>query len=89
MFRFQMCLEFSVFKKLRPGGAGALLIPALGRQIQVDLCELEASLVYRVSSRTLGLHSQTLSPKKEKEKKKKNPEDSDKYFGIWIKLMGF
>jgi hypothetical protein len=28
------------------------LIPALGRQRQADLCELEASLVYRVSSRT-------------------------------------
>jgi hypothetical protein len=27
------------------------LIPALGRQRQVDLCELEASLVYRVISR--------------------------------------
>jgi hypothetical protein len=29
-----------------------LLTPALGRQRQVDLCEFEASLVYRVSSRT-------------------------------------
>jgi hypothetical protein len=28
------------------------LIPALGRQRQVDLCEFEASLVYRMSSRT-------------------------------------
>ena len=28
------------------------LIPALGRQRQVDLCESEASLVYRASSRT-------------------------------------
>ena len=27
------------------------LIPALGRQRQVNLCEFEASLVYRVSSR--------------------------------------
>jgi hypothetical protein len=27
------------------------LIPALERQRQVDLCELKASLVYRVSSR--------------------------------------
>jgi hypothetical protein len=30
----------------------SLLIPALGRQTQVDLCELEASLVYRESFRT-------------------------------------
>ena len=28
------------------------LIPALGRQRQVDLSEFEASLVYKVSSRT-------------------------------------
>ena len=28
------------------------LIPALGRQRQVNLCEFEANLVYRVSSRT-------------------------------------
>jgi hypothetical protein len=28
------------------------LIPALGRQRQADLCEFEASLVYRESSRT-------------------------------------
>ena len=27
------------------------LIPAFGRQRQVDLCDLEASLVYRASSR--------------------------------------
>ena len=31
---------------------GAPLIPALGRQRQVDFCEFEANLVYRVSSRT-------------------------------------
>ena len=29
------------------------LIPALRRQRQVDLCEFEASLVYRASSRTV------------------------------------
>ena len=28
------------------------LIPALGRQRQADICELEASLVYRVRSKT-------------------------------------
>ena len=31
---------------------GIPLIPALGRQRQVDLCEFKASLVYRVVSRT-------------------------------------
>ena len=30
------------------------LIPTLRRQRQADLCEFEASLVYRVSSRTLS-----------------------------------
>jgi hypothetical protein len=29
-----------------------VVVPALGRQRQEDLCEFEASLVYRVSSRT-------------------------------------
>ena len=29
-----------------------LLIPALGRQRQADLCEFENSLLYRASSRT-------------------------------------
>ena len=28
------------------------MIPALGRQKQADLCEFEASLVYKASSRT-------------------------------------
>jgi hypothetical protein len=33
------------------------LIPALGKQRQVDVCEFKASLVYRVSSRaTLKNH---------------------------------
>ena len=31
-----------------------LLIPALGRQRQEDLCQFEANLVYKVSSRTAG-----------------------------------
>ena len=30
------------------------LIPALGRQKQADLCEFEASLMYRASSRTIS-----------------------------------
>jgi hypothetical protein len=39
-------------KKSRPGGGGTCLgIPALGRQRQ-QISEFEASLVYRVSSRT-------------------------------------
>ena len=45
--------DFREGKKERGrGGRKQPLIPALGRQRQVDLCEFEASLVYRVSSRT-------------------------------------
>ena len=36
---------------------------ALGRQRQVDLCEFEASLVYRVSSRTAGVYRKPLPSK--------------------------
>jgi hypothetical protein len=39
-----------------------------GRQIS----EFEASLVYKVSSRTSGLHRETLSQKKQKQKQKQN-----------------
>ena len=39
-------------KKNKAGWWRTPLIPALGRQRQEDLCEFEASLVYRVSSRT-------------------------------------
>ena len=37
------------------------LVPAFGRQRQVDLCEFKASLVYRVSSRTSRIHRETQS----------------------------
>jgi hypothetical protein len=40
------------------------LIPALGRQRRVDLCEFEASLVFIVSSRTAkAIQRETLSQK--------------------------
>ena len=41
--------------------------PALGRQRQVDLCEFEASLAYRASSR-LQSYREFLSGKKERKK---------------------
>jgi hypothetical protein len=45
------------------------LIPALGRQRQVDLCEFEVSLIYKVNSRTDGLlHRETMSKNKSKKK---------------------
>jgi hypothetical protein len=43
-------------------------IPALGRQRQVKLCEFKASLFYTVSSRTPGIHRETLSWKTKKGK---------------------
>ena len=50
------------------------LIPALRRQRQVDLCEFEASLVYRASSRTDPTGSKsyggTLSQKTKTKQKK-------------------
>ena len=42
------------------------LIPALGRQRQVDLCESENSLVYRVSSRTARATQKTCLEKQTK-----------------------
>jgi hypothetical protein len=42
------------------------LIPAFRRQRQVDLCELKASLVYRLVLGEPGLHKETLSQKKKK-----------------------
>ena len=47
------------------------LIPALGKQRQVDLCEFEASLVYRASSRTVRAVTQR-NPVSEN-KQKQNP----------------
>ena len=43
-----------------------LLVPALGRQRQVILCEFEARLVYKAKSRTPRalLHRKTLSQEK-------------------------
>jgi hypothetical protein len=47
------------------------LIPARGRQRQVDLYECRASLVYRVTSRTARTTQRRSHLKKEKKKKKK------------------
>jgi hypothetical protein len=58
-----------------------VFIPITGKQRQKDqkdLCELEASLVYRVSSRQPGLHREILSQKKtnNKQTNKKKPENN-------------
>ena len=47
------------------------LIPALGRQRQVDLSELEASLVYKASSRTArATHRNRVSENRKQNKTK-------------------
>ena len=45
---------------------GTLLIPALGRQRQAELHKFEASLVYRVSSRTVRTTQRNLVSKTQK-----------------------
>lgn len=49
------------------------MIPALGRQMQGDPCELEASLLYRVRTRTacLGLETEKPCLKKKQNQRKK------------------
>lgn len=39
------------------------LIPAIGRQTQVDFCEIQARLVFKVSFRIVLLYRETLSRK--------------------------
>ena len=45
------------------------LVPALGKQRLVDLCEFEASVVYRVSSRTGSKATQRKKPFLKKNRK--------------------
>jgi hypothetical protein len=47
------------------------LTPALERQRQVDLCEFEASLVYRVSSRTARATQRNPAKETKQNKKRK------------------
>ena len=47
------------------------MIPALGRQRQVDLCEFKASLVSRASAR-IGSKATQRNPVSKKQKKKNN-----------------
>jgi hypothetical protein len=49
------------------------LIPIFGRQRQEDLCELEASLDYRVSSRIAKATQRNPVSKKKKKQKTKKP----------------
>ena len=53
------------------------LITALGSQKQTDLCESEASLVYRVQGHS-GLHREALPQKTKPNKRKKNQQKQTK-----------
>jgi hypothetical protein len=44
--------------------------PALGRQRQVELCEFEASLLYRTRLRQPGLHRKKRKKERKKERKR-------------------
>ena len=57
---------------------GIPLIPALGRQRQVDLCEFKASLVYRVVSRTARAKQRNPVSKNQKKKKKEKKKPKPK-----------
>lgn len=46
-----------------------LLVPALGRQRWIVLCEFKASLIYRMNSRTSKVVSHTEKPHLENEQK--------------------
>ena len=56
-------------------------VPVFGRQRQADLCEFEASLAYRVSSRTM--RSTQRNPASIKERKKEGTE-GEKEEGRWM-----
>jgi hypothetical protein len=55
-----------------------VVLPALRRQRQADLCEFEASLVYRVSSRT-GRATQRNPVCKNKNKNQNNSSNNKTY----------
>jgi hypothetical protein len=57
---------------LQPGGVVTPLIPALRRQRQANLCESEASLIYRASCKTARAKTDKpyLDNKKTKQNKK-------------------
>jgi hypothetical protein len=52
----------------KPGDGGAL-----GRQRKVGLSEFKVSLLYRVSSRTVGIHRETMSQKNKNKNKNLQP----------------
>ena len=67
------------------------LIPALRRQMQVDLCEFKPSLVYRVSSRTAGTRTTPRNPVSKNKMKQKNQSGQllrkDTNVNIWLLHM--
>ena len=69
------------------------LVPVLGRQRQEDLCDLEASLVYRVSA-MIAKDTQRNPVSKEGKKKKERKKEKEKkpmpryaYFGVVVTML--
>ena len=62
------------------------LIPALGRQRQVDLCEFEASLVSRASARIGSKATQRNPVSKKQTNKQTNKQRAERI--IWEGLFG-
>ena len=59
------------------------LTPTLGRQRQVDLCELETSLAYRASSRIAKAITQRTPVLKNKNRQTKNIARKEKLGSCW------
>ena len=77
MFEFVVvAVRILLYSHQEPGMMCTLLIPVLGRQRQVDLCDLEASLVYKASSRTARTITQRNSVSKQKQKQKQTQTNS-------------
>ena len=77
MFEFVVvAVRILLYSHQEPGMVCTPLIPVLGRQRQVDLCDLEASLVYKASSRTARTITQRNSVSKQKQKQKQTQTNS-------------
>jgi hypothetical protein len=61
------------------------LIPALGRQRQVELCEFKDSLVYRASSRTAKATQR--NPVSNKQTNKKPNQKREFFYGLFPKSV--
>ena len=63
------------------------LIPALGRQRQLDLSEFKASLVHRVSSRTVKATQRNPILKNERERERKKERERTNLLSVQIERL--